>query len=228
MVADRDVVYSLPRGDGGCLSPVRVPQCPALFASVPGAVAAEETGTSGEAGARTGMRSPHVGGIPARHRSAGPGGAGRHQPDLTGCESVSSGFSRYPATRQILVIPDVFLDECVSVVGDVASRDAGELVVEMDRGEYVQHVKVRGPAEVFEQVPLPGRVQVAAASGRMRSGDTWSITEWTAGGGVTSVRTFQGTSSRPRSAHFVRKATTTTAMSNYEERPHWRVSTDGS
>ena len=75
-----------------------------------------------------------------------------------------------PPAGQILVIPDVFLDECVSVVGEVVSRDAGELVVEMDRGEYVQHVMVRGPAEAFEQVPLPGRVQVA---GRIREDEEW-------------------------------------------------------
>ena len=74
-----------------------------------------------------------------------------------------------PPAGQILVIPDVFLDECVSVVGEVVSRDAGELVVEMDR-EYVQHVMVRGPAEAFEQVPLPGRVQVA---GRIREDEEW-------------------------------------------------------
>ena len=53
----------------------------------------------GEAGARTGTRLPHVGGIPARHRSAGPGGAGRHQPDLTGCGPVPNEtlqISRHP------------------------------------------------------------------------------------------------------------------------------------
>ena len=32
----------------------------------------------------------------------------------------------------------------------------------------------------------------------MRTGDTWSFTEWTAGGGGISGRTFQGTFSRPR------------------------------
>ena len=33
---------------------------------------------------------------------------------------------------------DVFLDECVSVAGEVVSHDVGVLVVEVDRGEYVQ------------------------------------------------------------------------------------------
>ena len=91
-----------------------------------------------------------------------------------------------------------FLDECVSVTGEVVSRDAGELVVEIDRGEYVQHVRVRGPAEVFEQVPLPGRVRVA---GRIREDEEWGyVVQYGVdrGCGVISERTFQGTSSRPR------------------------------
>ena len=35
-------------------------------------------------------------------------------------------------------------------------------------------------------------------SGSMRTGDTWCVTEWTAGGGAISVRIFRGTFSRPR------------------------------
>ena len=75
-----------------------------------------------------------------------------------------------PPPGPMLAVLDVFLDECVSVDGDVVSRAAGELVVEIDRGEYVQHVRVRGPAEVFEQVPLPGRVR---AAGRIREDEDW-------------------------------------------------------
>ena len=75
-----------------------------------------------------------------------------------------------PPPGQMLAILDVFLDECTSVTGEVVSRDAGELVVGIDRGEYVQHVRVRGPAAVFEQAPLPGRVQVA---GRIREDEDW-------------------------------------------------------
>ena len=56
---------------------------------------------------------------------------------------------------------DVFLDECVSVDGEVVSQDVGELVVEVDRGEYVQCVRVRGPAEVFEQVSVGGGIRIA-------------------------------------------------------------------
>ena len=58
-----------------------------------------------------------------------------------------------------------FEDECTSVIGEVVSVDAGELVVKVDRGEYVQWVGVIGPAEVLEQVPVGRRVHVA---GRIR------------------------------------------------------------
>ena len=65
---------------------------------------------------------------------------------------------------------DLFLDECVSVAGDVVSRDIGELVVEIDRGEYVQRVRVRGPADAFEQVSVGERVHVAGRVGEHEDG----------------------------------------------------------
>ena len=77
---------------------------------------------------------------------------------------------RIPPPGQLLVVLDVFLDECVSVAGEVVSHDGGELVVEMDRGEYVQWVRVRGPAEVFEQVSVGRRVQVAGRIGEHEDG----------------------------------------------------------
>ena len=65
---------------------------------------------------------------------------------------------------------DLFLDECVSVAGEVVSHDAGELVVEIDRGEYVQWVRIRGPAEAFDQVSVGKRVQVAGRIGEHEDG----------------------------------------------------------
>ena len=65
---------------------------------------------------------------------------------------------------------DLFLNECVSVAGDVVSRDIGELVVEIDRGEYVQRVRVRGPADAFEQVSVGERVHVAGRVGEHEDG----------------------------------------------------------
>ena len=91
---------------------------------------------------------------------------------VVGLNLVSPAVDPCPADSPTIPTPgllgvalDVFLDECVSVAGEVVWLDVGELVVEMDRGEYVQRVRVRGPAEVFERVSLGGRVQV---TGRIR------------------------------------------------------------
>ena len=91
---------------------------------------------------------------------------------VVGLNLVSPAVDPCPADSPTIPPPgllgvalDVFLDECVSVAGEVVWLDVGELVVEMDRGEYVQRVRVRGPAEVFERVSLGGRVQV---TGRIR------------------------------------------------------------
>ena len=70
-----------------------------------------------------------------------------------------------PPPGPLLVVFDVFRDECVSVAGEVVSQDVGELVVEIDRGEYVQRVRILGPAEVFEQASVGRRVIV---TGRVR------------------------------------------------------------
>ena len=75
-----------------------------------------------------------------------------------------------PPPGQLLALLDLFLDECVSVAGEVVSHDVGELVVEMDRGEYVQRVRVRGPADVFERVSVGERVQVAGRVGEHEDG----------------------------------------------------------
>ena len=75
-----------------------------------------------------------------------------------------------PPPGQLLVLLDLFSDECVSVAGEVVSHDVGDLVVEMDRGEYVQRVRVRGPADVFERVSVGERVQVAGRVGEHEDG----------------------------------------------------------
>ena len=70
-----------------------------------------------------------------------------------------------PPPGPLLVILDAFLDECVSVDGEVVSQGVGELVVEMDRGDYLQWVLVRGPEEVFEGVFVGERVHVTGRIG---------------------------------------------------------------
>ena len=88
-------------------------------------------------------------------------------PSVAPCPADSP---RIPPPGQLLVLLDVFLDECVSVVGEVVSHDVGELGVEVDRGEYVQWVWVRGPAEVFDQFSVGERVLVA---GRIGEDEDW-------------------------------------------------------
>ena len=75
-----------------------------------------------------------------------------------------------PPPGPLLVVFDVFRDECVSVAGEVVSHDVGELVVEIDRGEYVQRVRVLGPAEVFEQASVGRRVIVTGRVGEHEDG----------------------------------------------------------
>ena len=96
---------------------------------------------------------------------------------VIGLNLVSPAVDPCPADSPTIPPPglmgvalDVFLDECVSVAGEVVSHDVGELVVVVDRGEYVQGVRVRGPAEVFEQVPVGGRVRIAGRIGEHEDG----------------------------------------------------------
>ena len=79
-------------------------------------------------------------------------------PAVDPCPADSPGI---PPPGLLGVALDVFLDECVSVAGEVVSHDVGELVVEVDRGEYVQWVRVRAQAEVFEQVSVGGGIRIA-------------------------------------------------------------------
>ena len=77
---------------------------------------------------------------------------------------------RIPPPGLLLAVFDVFRDECVSVAGEVVSHDGGELVVEVDRGEYVQRVRVHGPADVFERFSVGERVRVAGRIGEHEDG----------------------------------------------------------
>ncbi len=55
-----------------------------------------------------------------------------------------------------LSVVGVFNDACMKVSGTVVYQDADELLIDIDRGEYVQRVSVRGPEGVFEAIS-PGR-----------------------------------------------------------------------
>ncbi len=79
-----------------------------------------------------------------------------------------------PTPAQIAVVGDLFRDECVRVSGTVVFQDAGELVVEMKRGEYVQRVNVRDPSEVLEAIPL-GRVVTLAGRLKEEEDGTYAV-----------------------------------------------------
>ena len=66
-----------------------------------------------------------------------------------------------PTPAQIVVVGDLFRDECVRIRGTVVFRAADELVLEVNRGEYVQRVDVRGQPEVIEAIPTGREVTLA-------------------------------------------------------------------
>ena len=59
-----------------------------------------------------------------------------------------------PTPAQIAVAGDLFRDECVRVRGTLVSKDVDTLVLEIDRGDYVQQVIVRVPTGLFEEISL--------------------------------------------------------------------------
>ena len=79
-----------------------------------------------------------------------------------------------PTPAQISVAGDLFRDECVRISGTVMFQDIDELLVEMDRGEYVQRVSVRGPAEVFEAIS-PGVVVTLAGRLKVEEDGTYAV-----------------------------------------------------
>ncbi len=81
---------------------------------------------------------------------------------------------RIPTPAQIAVAGDLFRDECVKVSGTVVFQDADELVVEMNRGEYVQRVNVLDPSEVLEAIP-PGRVVTLAGRLKVEEDGTYAV-----------------------------------------------------
>ena len=62
---------------------------------------------------------------------------------------------------QLLTLLDLMVDECVSVAGEAASREDGQLLVVVDRGDYLQPVRVIVPPEALEPVAVGGPVRVA-------------------------------------------------------------------
>ena len=79
-----------------------------------------------------------------------------------------------PTPAQIAVAGDLFRDGCVRVRGTIVSKDANELVVEMNRGEYVQRVNVRDPSQALEAIPQ-GRVVTLAGWLKVEEDGTYAV-----------------------------------------------------
>ena len=79
-----------------------------------------------------------------------------------------------PTPAQIAVAGDLFRNECVRVRGTVVSQDSDELVLQVDRDEYVQRVNVRDPSEVLEAIPL-GRVVTLAGWLKVKEDGTYEV-----------------------------------------------------
>ena len=79
-----------------------------------------------------------------------------------------------PTAPQIAVIGDLFRDQCVRVRGTLVSRDADELVIKMDRGEFPQRVTVHDPSEVRGAL-RPGRVVTLAGWLRVEEDGTYAV-----------------------------------------------------
>ena len=92
-------------------------------------------------------------------------------PRVKPCSLDSPGI---PTSGQIAAVGGLFRDECVRVSGTVVFQDAAELVVEMNRGEYVQRVNVRDPSEVLEAIPL-GRVLTLAGRFKVEEDGTYAV-----------------------------------------------------
>ena len=79
-----------------------------------------------------------------------------------------------PTPAQLASIGDLFRDECVRVRGTVVSQDVGELVVEIDRGEYLQRVNVLDPSEVLQSFS-PDRTVTLAGWLRVEEDGTYEV-----------------------------------------------------
>lgn len=75
---------------------------------------------------------------------------------------------------QIASLSDLIRDECVRVRGVIVFQDADELVVEMNRGEFVQRVNVRDSSGILETIP-PGRVVTLAGRFKVEENGTYAV-----------------------------------------------------
>ncbi len=75
---------------------------------------------------------------------------------------------------QIVTLSDLVRDECVRVGGTIVLKGVGELVIEMDRGEFVQHVTVLDPSDDLVAIPQ-GRAITLAGWLRVEEDGTYVV-----------------------------------------------------
>ena len=75
---------------------------------------------------------------------------------------------------QIASLSDLVRDECVQVRGTIVLKDVGELVIEMDRGEFVQRVTVLDPSDDLAAIP-EGRVITLAGWLRVEENGSYAV-----------------------------------------------------
>ncbi len=86
-------------------------------------------------------------------------------PRVKPCPLDSPGI---PPPGPLSVAGDLYRDECVRVSGTLVHKDIDTLLLEIDRGEYVQQVSVRVPTGLFEGISLGDQV---ALGGRLKMGE---------------------------------------------------------
>ncbi len=92
-------------------------------------------------------------------------------PRVKPCSLGSPGI---PPPGPLSAAGDLFHDECVRVSGTVVYQDVDELLVEIDRGDYVQQVIVRVPTGIFEAIS-PGGVVTMAGRLKVEEDGTYAV-----------------------------------------------------
>ena len=64
-------------------------------------------------------------------------------------------------SAQIVTLRDLVRDQCVQVGGTIVLKDVGELVIEMDRGEFVQRVTILDPSDDLAPIPQGREITLA-------------------------------------------------------------------
>lgn len=79
-----------------------------------------------------------------------------------------------PTSAQIATIRDLIRNECVTVKGTIVSQNPGQLVIDIDRGEFPQRVNIQDPAEALQAI-RSDRVVTLAGWLRVEEDGTYTV-----------------------------------------------------